>query len=101
MFCVPRVGSTPVWLSSSEVSIVAAAVAVALAVASFSCSTGAKSFESEAAGACGAAFSDVGVPVLQSQTQFHAQLQSHGRCQLRLQLWPPAKVQLHVQLQMP
>src|SRR5262245_40216970 len=82
-FCSPRLGSTPVWLSASDVEVNSETDALAVAVASFSWSTGAKALgssgaASEAAAAPSDGGVDAGAPVLQSQVQFHIQLQSQA-----------------------
>src|SRR5262249_6711021 len=83
--CSPRLGSTPVSLSASDVEVNSETDALAVAVASFSWSTGAKTLRSSGA-ASGAAAApsgarvDAGQPVLQSQVQFHVQLQSQACC---------------------
>src|SRR5262249_6050940 len=105
-FCSPRLGSTPVWLSASDVEVNSETDALAVAVASFSWSTGAKALgssgaASEAAAAPSDGGVDAGAPVLQSQVQFHIQLQSQACCHESVHSWPLAIVQLHVQLQRP
>src|SRR5215831_4726841 len=105
-FCNPRLGSTPVWLWLSDVEMKAETDALAVAVASFAWSTGAKRLgSSDAASGAAAAPSggdvDAGAPVLQSQVQFHVQLQSQACCHESVHSLPSAIVQFHVQLHIP
>ena len=94
---------------------VTSALAVAEAVTVFDCETGPSSYvrlgataeESvgslpvEGTPAVGSAAVEVGVPELQSQVQFHCQLQSHACCWVRLRTTPSAVVHVQVHLNIP